>query len=178
LRSTYVRASIASGEGHHEEAIELYERLFAADRRFIAELLPNLMASFKELGRLAEFDAYVEALTRKDPSLRKDLAYAAIIGDLTDSPALAACIEGFVMGNPVLVDLVNLEDLAGASPDLRERTIKRVVRGLRQLALSNARYRCTSCGYSTLRLLWHCPSCKLWETVRPIQTFQFQALVS
>jgi lipopolysaccharide biosynthesis regulator YciM len=136
------------------------------------------MACCKELGRLGEFDAYVEELTRKDPSLRKELAYAAIIGDLADSRALAACIEGFVMSNAVLVDLVNLEDLAGASAEARERAIKRIVRGLRQLALSGARYRCTNCGYSTLRLVWHCPSCKLWETVRPIQTFQFQALVS
>jgi lipopolysaccharide biosynthesis regulator YciM len=178
LRSTYVRASIAQSEGRYDEAIELYKRLFSADRRFIAELLPELMACCNHLGRAADFDAYVEELTCKDASLRKELAYAAIIGDLAASPALAACIEGFVMSNPVLVDLVNLDDLAGAAPDARERTIRRVVRGLRQLALSSARYRCTNCGYSTLRLVWHCPSCKLWETVRPIQTFQFQALVS
>ncbi|HEU4619477.1 MAG TPA: hypothetical protein VFV10_15680, partial [Gammaproteobacteria bacterium] len=178
LRSAYVRASIAKAERRHEEAIELYKRLVSMDRRFVAELVPELMTCYCELGRMAQFDAYVEGLVRKDPSLRKELAYAAIVGDLAESRALSSCIEDFIMNNAVLADLVNAEDLRAAAPEARDRTVKRVVKALRQLALSSARYRCTNCGYSTLRLIWHCPSCKLWETVRPIQTFQFQALVS
>ena len=49
---------------------------------------------------------------------------------------------------------------------------------LGQIALSNARYRCVNCGYSTQRFIWHCPSCKLWETMRPIQNFQLEAMLS
>jgi lipopolysaccharide biosynthesis regulator YciM len=178
LRSAYIRASIAKSERHYEEAIGLYEQVLSEDRRFMAELLPELVACYRALERPGDFDAYVDRQVRADPSLRKDLAYAAVIGDLVDSRALAACIESFVTSNEVLMDLVDVEELRAATPDVRDRTIKRVVRGLRQLALSNARYRCTNCGYSTLRLIWHCPSCKLWETVRPIQSFEFQALVS
>ncbi|EGV04907.1 hypothetical protein HMPREF9952_1576 [Haemophilus pittmaniae HK 85] len=28
-------------------------------------------------------------------------------------------------------------------------------------------YRCTNCGYQTHKLVWNCPSCKQWETIRP-----------
>jgi lipopolysaccharide biosynthesis regulator YciM len=49
---------------------------------------------------------------------------------------------------------------------------------LRRLALSSARYKCANCGYSTQRFIWHCPSCKLWETIRPIQRFQLEAVIA
>ncbi len=176
LRGSFTRALIAKGQGRYEQAIALYERVLAADRRFMAELLPELVACYRALGRRPEFDDYVDGLVQNDPSLRKDLAYAAIVGDLAESPALRRCIEGFVESNEVLMDLVNIDDFRTASPEIRERTIKRVVRGLRQLAMKSVRYRCTNCGYGTQKLIWHCPSCKQWETVRPVQTFQFDAL--
>jgi lipopolysaccharide assembly protein B len=120
----------------------------------------------------------VAGLAAKDPSLEKELAYAAIIGELVESPALTDCVQSFVLNNQILMNLVNAEELSTASPERRTAAIQRIVRGLRQLAMSSARYRCTNCGYSAQRLIWHCPSCKLWETVRPVQSFQFEALVS
>jgi lipopolysaccharide biosynthesis regulator YciM len=49
---------------------------------------------------------------------------------------------------------------------------------LRTIAMANARYRCTNCGYSTQRFIWHCPSCKLWETVRPIQSVPLENILA
>ena len=178
LRAALIRAAIAKAGGDVDRAIELYEQVVAADRRFIAEVLPSLMACYQDDGGLAGFDAYVVRLVEQDPSLEKELAYAAIIGDLVESPALADCVQSFVLNNDVLINLVNAEELNPADPARRTAAIQRIVKGLRRLALSSARYRCTNCGYSAQRLIWHCPSCKLWESVRPIQSFQFGALVS
>jgi lipopolysaccharide biosynthesis regulator YciM len=52
-----------------------------------------------------------------------------------------------------------------------------VASGLRMLALSTARYRCGNCGYGTQKFIWQCPSCKLWETIRPVQRFQLETAV-
>ncbi|MBN1240768.1 MAG: lipopolysaccharide assembly protein LapB [Gammaproteobacteria bacterium] len=178
LRAALIRAAIAKGRGELGRAIRLYEQVVAADRRFIAEVLPSVMDCYKEDGGLERFDAYVARLVEQDPSLEKELAYAAIIGDLVESPELADCVQSFVLSNEVLINLVNADELSPQDPQRRSAAIQRIVRGLRQLAMSSARYRCTNCGYSAQRLIWHCPSCKLWETVRPVQTFQFGALVS
>ncbi len=37
------------------------------------------------------------------------------------------------------------------------------------LEASKPRYLCSSCGYSSKNLIWHCPSCKQWGAHRPIQ---------
>lgn len=31
-------------------------------------------------------------------------------------------------------------------------------------------YRCLHCGYQSHRLIWYCPSCRKWESVKPIQS--------
>lgn len=33
----------------------------------------------------------------------------------------------------------------------------------------NFDYRCTNCGYQTHKLTWCCPSCRHWETIKPIE---------
>ncbi|HEX7080246.1 MAG TPA: lipopolysaccharide assembly protein LapB [Gammaproteobacteria bacterium] len=178
LRGALIRASIAKGKGRFDEAIRLYEQVIDTDRRFIAEVLPSLMECYREQGKLGRFDEYVSRIVARDAALEKDLAYAAVIGELVDSPALARCVESFVLSNDILVNLVGADDLRSATAEKKSRAIQRIVKGLRRIAMSGTRYRCTNCGYGTQRLIWHCPSCKLWDSVRPTQTFHFDALIS
>lgn len=30
-------------------------------------------------------------------------------------------------------------------------------------------YRCHKCGFTSHALYWHCPSCRSWDTVKPIR---------
>lgn len=178
LRGALIRAALAQEEGDFSEAIALYEQVVAADRQFVSEVLPSLMKSYKEAGRAADLENYLQRLIARDASLTRDLAYAAVIGNLTDSATLATCVERFVFGHPVLASLVNADELKTLPDDQRRRAIDRIAQGLRQVAASSARYRCGNCGYSTQRFIWHCPSCKLWETIRPIQTFALENVLS
>ena len=72
--------------------------------------------------------------------------------------------------HPVLANLVNAAELRALPAGERAAAIHRIAGSLRSIAVASARYRCSNCGYSTQRFIWHCPSCKLWETVRPIQS--------
>ncbi len=178
LRGRLIRAAIAEQEHEYAEARKLYEQVLDADKRFISEVLPHLYECSAALDSEAEFDRYVESLLRKDGSIESEMAYAAVVADLTGSSVLAGCIERFILNDPLLARLVDVDELKNASAEERRRIVERVAHGLRQLALSNARFRCTNCGYGTRRFIWHCPSCKLWESIRPIQRFQFEEVIA
>jgi lipopolysaccharide biosynthesis regulator YciM len=178
LRGTLIRATLAREEQDYAQAIPLYEQVIAADRHFITEVLPPLLECYRAANQLPEFDSYVERLMAKDPTLYRDLAYAAIIGALTGSVALASAVEGFVLGHPVLASLVNAAELRALPEAQRTAAIQRIAEALRTIALANARYRCSNCGYSTQRFIWHCPSCKQWETVRPIQSVPLETVLA
>jgi lipopolysaccharide biosynthesis regulator YciM len=178
LRGTLIRASLAQEEGDFTQAIPLYEQIIGADRHFISEVLPSLLECYRAAGRLDDFEAYVEALLTKDPSLYRDLAYAAVIGSLVGSVVLGRAVERLVFEHPVLASLVDAERLRSLDGEQRQVAIERVAQALRTIAMANARYRCSNCGYSTQRFIWNCPSCKLWETVRPIQSVPLESVLT
>ena len=178
LRGTLIRATLAREEQDYAQAIPLYEQVLAADRHFITEVLPALLECYRAADRLPEFDAYLEGVVAKDPSCYRDIAYAAIIGNLRGSTALADAVERFVFEHPVLANLVNATELRALPTEQRSVAIERIAQGLRTIAMANARYRCANCGYSTQRFIWHCPSCKQWETVRPIQSVPLETVLA
>jgi lipopolysaccharide biosynthesis regulator YciM len=178
LRGTLIRAEIAKREDDYPQALALYEQVLNRDRTFISEVLPDLFACFKATGRLADFERYIAKIIAHDTGSANEVAYAAIAGDLNESPALAGCVEAFVSQDEILGSLIGLDDLQSSTDDARAAAFRRIAGALRKLALSNARYRCTNCGYSTQRFIWHCPSCKLWESIKPIQRFPLESLMS
>ena len=178
LRGTLIRATLAREDKDYAQAIPLYEQVIAADRHFTSEVLPPLLDCYRTAGRLAEFDAYVENLIAKEPAAYRDLAYGAIIGDMRGSKALEGAVERFVFEHPVLANLVNAAELRALPAGERAAAIQRIAGSLRSIAVASARYRCSNCGYSTQRFIWHCPSCKLWETVRPIQSVPLENVLA
>jgi lipopolysaccharide biosynthesis regulator YciM len=83
----------------------------------------------------------------------------------------------FVTGNEVLNHLVDVDTIEAGDSNERAAALARISTGLRMLALSTARYRCGNCGYGSQRFIWQCPSCKLWETVRPVPRLQLESAV-
>lgn len=179
LRGTLIRAEIAKREEDYSQALALYEQVLNRDRSFISEVLPDLFACFKATDRLDDFERYIVRLIEQDDAASaNDVAYAAIAGDLDESPALVKCVEDFVLQDEILGSLIDVDELQSVNSSEHAAAFKRIAAALRKLALSNARYRCTNCGYGTQRFIWHCPSCKLWESIRPIQRFPLESLMS
>ena len=178
LRGNLVRASIALEEDDFSQAISLYKQMLSADRRLMAEILPLLDSACRETGREHELERYLGGLINKDRSVKRDIAYATIINELEQPPLIRECVAEFLMQNDALAPLIDIEHLQSLSSDQRQASLQRICDGLRHLAMSGTRYRCTSCGYSANRLIWHCPSCKSWESIRPVQAFQFAGLVA
>jgi lipopolysaccharide biosynthesis regulator YciM len=97
---------------------------------------------------------------------------------LRGSSALEGAVERSVFEHPVLSNLVNAAELRALPAPQRAAAVQRIAGSLRAIAMANARYRCSNCGYSTQRFIWHCPSCKLWETVRPIQSVPIENVLA
>ncbi len=178
LRGALIRATLAQEDRDYAQAIALYEQVVSTNQHFITEVLPPLLECYRAMGHVAEFDSYLDTLIARDDSLYKNLAYAAIIGNLGGSPALSRLVERFVFEHPVLANLVNADELKNLPAEQRGAAVARIASGLRTIALASARYRCSNCGYSTQRFIWHCPSCKLWETVRPLSSVPLETVLN
>jgi Predicted N-acetylglucosaminyl transferase len=41
-----------------------------------------------------------------------------------------------------------------------------------RLLTNRSVYKCTQCGFDAKSLHWHCPSCKNWNTIKPVYGLQ------
>ena len=177
LRGTLIRAALATEDADFAQAISLYKQLLSADSRLMAEILPLLTAACRETGRDGGLARFLQSLVSKDDSAAREIAYAAILNELEEPPLIRQYVEDYLLGDEALAPLINVEYLRTLPRAERLASVQRIAGGLRRLAMSSARYRCMTCGYSASRLVWHCPSCKSWESVRPVQKFRFADLV-
>lgn len=175
LRGGLIRARIARDEGRYREAAGQYQQVLEQDRSFISEVISDLRECYERDNRLNDFESYIGERLTVDASLSMDFAYAAIINLMTTSAVLAECIEKFIADSEVLSRLIDVADLRADSAAERAAKLDRIAAGLRLFAMTTARYRCGNCGYGTQKFIWHCPSCKLWESIRPLQRFHLEA---
>lgn len=178
FRGVLIRAAIAQEEEDYPQALRLYEQVLEADRRLMVEVLPELLRCYRETGRDQEFESYLQTIIDKDSLVKKEIAYAAILGQLTEPRVMADCMENFILKDDLLASILDADRIAELPSQERQAAILRIADGLRRLAISSPRYRCTTCGYNSQRLVWHCPSCKSWESIRPLQKFQFEGLIT
>ena len=178
FRGKLIRAAIAQEDQDYAQAIRLYEQVLETDERLMADVLPELVACYQQANRERELVRFIEGLMAKDSSLKAALAYAVVRNGLLEPDILRDCVEDFVERHAVLASLVEADRLADLADQEREQAMARIIKALRRLAESGVRYRCASCGYGSQRLIWHCPSCKAWETIRPVQTLQLENLVA
>ncbi|MEJ2604783.1 MAG: lipopolysaccharide assembly protein LapB [Gammaproteobacteria bacterium] len=176
VRGALDRARIAREQGDTRMALRLYRRTLEENPDFLVEVLPRLAELLEADGRLGDLQEEIAALIAGDPEYRSAIAYGAILHDLR-GPVIDECVEEYILTDPTLAAFVAGQELAKAGPEARHEAVARIREGLAVLARRSPRYRCRECGFSSMQLLWQCPSCKAWETQRPADKVRFDSLL-
>ncbi len=175
IRAAMMRAGIAGEMGDHKLASRLYRRVIENEPDFLPEVLPSLASSIAALGDANSYSKVLGTIIRQHPELKPVIAFAVIVdGELRD-PVARDCVREFIQSNETLHELSDTFDLSIAGDDLSEEMLDKIARALQRLARRQPRYSCEECGFSTATLYWQCPTCKSWETIRPIRQFRFEA---
>ncbi len=177
FRGALTRGDIALATDDTKTALRLYHRIIEENNYLISEALPRLVETYLNDGSTAKLEKSLRSLLNKNPSLKKDIAYAAIVNDIGDIDVIDECVEEYILNEPTLVEFIDMQLIAGEGEESRRNAMVKVRAGLSKLAAATPRYQCRECGFSSQRLLWQCPSCKDWETQRPFASVQFDSLL-
>ncbi len=174
-RGTLIRAELAERTGDQAMAYKLYWRIIGENPDLIIEILPRLHAMHAAENDLARLEKQLATLRKKQPEIGRALAYVAVLHTELDSAVLQDALSEYVRNEPTLAEFIDFARLSGT--ELDDDALARVKKGLATLATRTPKYRCRECGFSSMSLLWHCPSCKEWETQRPADQVRFDSLV-
>lgn len=177
VRGAMMRAAVAQREGDHRLAVRLYEQALERDGGFLVDVLPELRLSYAELGKSPAFERWLGEALARHPDWRPGVAFAAITNGNFDDAVTRQCITDFVSSNPILTEILETLRPTLESEGGKDAAVRRISRAMRRIAKASPRYRCNVCGFSGNALYWQCPSCRSWDTTRPVTKFRFEAML-
>lgn len=171
VRATLLEAKLEAARGDHRLAIRTLRRVEQQDASFLGETLEPLRDCFRQLAAEDELITLLNEMLVRHPY---DANVALLLAEM-----LSEREGAYKAGELLLRQIVRTPSLRGVS-ELIEYRLRRhegmsaeelgTVGGLlRRIGDGKAAYRCRSCGFTTRTLHWQCPTCKAWNSVKPMQ---------
>ncbi|WP_447528290.1 lipopolysaccharide assembly protein LapB [Vreelandella sp. TE19] len=173
VRATLLYAELDMENGHYQRAIDWLDRIPAQDVDHIPTMLSALKHAFERSDNPQGFETYLYKLLGQAPYTSVIIALGELVhhrdgvdsaiertGEwLREAPSLG--------GLDYLIDLyLQSERLSGKTkPDTRLLLLKHHTGALLE---GRPRHRCRHCGLTSENLVWQCPSCRRWGTIKPI----------
>lgn len=169
VRATLILMSLLIRQGSFREAGKESLKVFDQNPEFGPEAIDRLMKLEREHGDVGRLAKKLRKLYEKYPSTSLLLALVESVERASGRPAAIDLLRQELESRPSVRGLLRLVEMAGYEKGMTTDE-GRLVSRIGHLLLSNRPvYRCVSCGFSGQQLHWLCPSCKQWETIRPIQ---------
>jgi len=170
VRANLISARVFMLKSQWRSAIRALQSIADQDPLFIPETLNPLRRCFDSLGDDLGLTQYLNDLMKQHPSTSVMLALAELKRDREGVFAAGLFITEALKSRPSVKGFNRLIDMhiEHGSSSARESLLN--LRSLtQQLEMSKPVYRCGHCGYAARSLVWQCPSCKRWGSIRPIQ---------
>lgn len=169
VRATLILMKILIRQGSYRDAGNQGLKVFDQNPDFGPEAIDRLMKLEHEHGNIGRLVKKLRKLYETYPSTSLLLALVESVERVSGRPAATDLLRQELETRPSVRALLRLVEMAGYEKGMTTDE-GRLVSRIGLLILANRPvYRCVSCGFSGQQLHWLCPSCKQWETVRPIQ---------
>ncbi|KAA6209127.1 lipopolysaccharide assembly protein LapB [Avibacterium paragallinarum] len=176
-----IRASLLLAEYHmlhldYQSAVENLEKILDQNADYIGEALPILKYCYQELRQPDDYELFLIKASRICKNSAVDLALSDFIAEKEGSFVAQTKLYQYLTQNPTTImfhRFIQYQiDIAenGKAKDSLILLHKIVGERIKQ----GFDYRCTNCGYQTHKLIWCCPSCRQWESIKPTKDIEYR----
>ncbi len=168
------RASLAEGRLHlkagaPKPALRALRRVEQQDPDYLPEVIEPMQAAYAALGRPDEMIDYLRGVLDRHGGISPMLALADLLQRHAGEQAALNFVTQFLRKRPSVRGMARLIDLKNLSDQPPTRDDLHLLRELNGRILEGKPvYKCNACGFTGKVLHWQCPSCKEWNTVKPI----------
>ncbi|MDH2999971.1 lipopolysaccharide assembly protein LapB [Chelonobacter oris] len=172
---TCVRASIELAyiymrEQEFHTAIEYFQMILQQNPAFLSEVLPHLKWCYQQLQEQNDYELFLIKAKQQYKSGAIELALAELIDKKSGSAVAQANLYQQLNHIPSM-DIFNRliqYDIDEAENGRAKESLVRLQQLVENKIGQSFSYRCSHCGYRSHRLVWNCPSCNKWETIKPV----------
>ncbi len=168
VRAHLIEAGFDAQQGRWSEAAAGYQRACELDPEITVLVIDDLVRCFGQPGQRQALLDWLERLIDRGTTLSPVLAFASIQARADPARAIDFLLEQ-LQARPTARGLYHLlelmhrhgHDIGDIDPELLRDLMRR-------LLAEQPRFRCRQCGFSGQTWHWQCPSCREWETTRPV----------
>ena len=182
------RSQLALARSHHRECVRAwlldaeldlavrqwasasskYQHACELDPDICVLVVDDIARCFVEQGRDIDLLQWLERLIALGSTLVPVLTYAEIRADSDPAGAIQFLLE-HLQQRPTARGLYQLLELMHRHGHRIDEISPELLRNLmHRLLADQPRFRCRQCGFSGHTWHWQCPSCREWETTRPV----------
>ncbi|AOM00793.1 lipopolysaccharide assembly protein LapB [Cobetia marina] len=169
VRANWMLAEIEYEHANYKQSIRLLQRIPRQDTGFTPIILEPLGKAFHMLDDESGLVRYLQQEVERGPYTTTVVSLAQLIERREGVEAAVSFASEQLHRHPSLRGVDYLLDLYLLDADEREtQRFSLLKRHTQQLIEARPRHRCHRCGFEASMLLWQCPKCRHWGTVKPI----------
>ncbi|MDO4430260.1 MAG: lipopolysaccharide assembly protein LapB [Lonepinella koalarum] len=171
VRASLLLAELLVEKKEYEKAIILLENVLNQDPDYINEALPLLKQSYQCSFQSENFELFLIKAAKSHKNSAVDLALAELIAEKDSISAAQNKIYQQLSQNPSLFLFHRFiqYQIAEAEPGQAKESLMLLHKMVGERIKQAFKYRCIHCGYQSNKLIWNCPSCRHWQSVKPIR---------
>lgn len=167
VRAKHLQAQFAAAQGDYRAAVRTLRQTIVDEPDYLAEVLPEIVADYRQLGDLQELRSFLEETASAHPGAGAELALADLMKEQDGDDAASRYLAERLASQPSLALLLRSIELNARLPEGRAAGFLEGLRPhIRALLEQRPLYQCGHCGFVAKTMHWQCPSCRRWSTVR------------
>lgn len=177
LQPNCSRASILLGDfylekGQYQTALHYLEQVLAQDATYISEVLNKIKICYQQLNDHSGFELFLIRSNQIRHNSSVDLALSELLEQKDGVEAAQTALYQQVKQYPNMItfhrfifyQMKETEDGRG------KENLLLLYKMVGNHIQKGFQYRCLNCGYQSYRLMWQCPSCRQWESIKPLHS--------
>jgi len=173
-RASILQGQILQEEGDYAGASEAFKRVEEQDPAYLPEVLEPLLTCYREAGDTKALMEYLNGIIRRHGGIAPLLLLSRLIEGQEDMTAAVALLLEHLTKQPSLRGLRQLiESLDHQAAGVTHDELTRMKEIINEALKDSPLYVCSNCGFSGKTMHWKCPSCKHWNSVKPIQGIEW-----
>lgn len=168
-RASLIEAELLQNNSRYKQAIRAYKRIEKQDPEYIPEAISPMLECYRKLDKVDEYMNYLHGIVDRHGGITAILMLADLIADKEGEDAAVTFITSQLKKHPTIRGVDRLVEYAMSQAQGSSRDSLISIKELTGELLENRPiYKCYQCGFDAKSLHWQCPSCKNWNTVKPI----------
>ena len=174
VRASMMLAELSIKQKDYQSAVHFLENILTQNPDYIGEVLHRLKFCYQQLNQRDNFELFLIKASREKNNSAVALMLADLIEEKDGRAAAQLKLYQQLQQNPTTPIFhrfiqYQIDDAEkGRGKDSLILLHKMVGERIKQ----TFGYRCSNCGYQTHKLIWCCPSCRQWETIKPVSSIE------